>query len=37
LRLAPEPLRNVNRIYLGGLPPFLFIAAAMQIAVMDAA
>jgi hypothetical protein len=37
LRFPPEPLRNLNRFYLGGPPPLLVIAAAMQIAVVDAA
>jgi len=30
-------LSNVYRLYFCGLPPFPFVAAAMQIAVVDAA
>src|SRR5262249_47154369 len=37
VRFAPEPLRDFHRLYVGGLPPFLFVIAAMQIAVVNAA
>jgi hypothetical protein len=30
-------LRDLYRLYVGALPPFLFVAGAMQIAVVDAA
>jgi hypothetical protein len=36
-RLAPEPLSNRHRLDFCGLPPRLFIAAPMQIPVVDAA
>ena len=34
---APEPLRDLHRLYVGGPLPFLFVIAAMQIAVVNAA
>jgi hypothetical protein len=37
VRFAPQTLRNLHRLYVGGLPPFLFVAAAMEVTVVDAA
>jgi hypothetical protein len=30
VRFAPQPLRNLHRLYFCRLPPLLFVAAAMQ-------
>ena len=37
VRFAPQTLSNLQRLYVGGLPPFLFVAAAMEVTVVDAA
>jgi hypothetical protein len=36
-RFAPQPLSNLHRFYFCGVPPLLFVGAAMQVAVVDAA